>query len=734
MARKSSFDWKGFMLQKGDRVALGFAGFLTLILFSCSVPRIFSVGAEKRAADLNQKTAQVRAKRTNNTPTKPDEIAPNKEQVNASLGKFESSTVLPWPYRLGWLFFVEPPGDNKRRQPDLYIPVEGRVAIVQGQLWSYMFRMNKDKLEIKVKVKDQPGAGMPPPMATDPNLARLAKNFRGTYGQQRQVGVAGFGDRPDVVDKNAAIKTDWVAVDTLEGNLAVDQMLRTIKPVRMAVIAASFPYKAQVEEFRKKLKKPNFQEVLEEASVDDDVDENAGGANPQRRKLESFRFINVVVERRQVDRLGSPIFKDAGPYKNGWVPLDMVGAYKPLLVLSNLQTEDEDKTLEPVMMDGLVMPRLYSARADQYPPIERDLTTIAQTLTDLEKAKAAGGVVAKVNNFNSDDFDLFSGRSRNQPAPGTAAPPTAPPTLKGGRILGTKGTTGAAVQDDKFILPEYCLIRVIDVTVRPAESYQYRLRVNMANPNFGRTANEVFLPQDADNKILEPKDKEKMWFEIPGIVTVPSEMHYYAVDEKAAFNGTKVGPDQTVLQIHKYLENAASGKGKEVPVGEWSVAERVIVARGEAIDRDVRVQVPVLVEEEGKWKLASTVGIELGKPREPGIAVRFNSMPLNGTTMQREAVLVDFDGKHEYKRAEAAKTDKPASDVIPPEVLILAPDGKLLAHHAAVDEKDKERTDRYADWKKRIDEVRTAMKADPMNPMNTGGIKLDSYGRPIKSR
>jgi hypothetical protein len=154
-------------------------------------------------------------------------------------------------------------------------------------------------------------------------------------------------------------------------------------------------------------------------------------------------------------------------------------------------------------------------------------------------------------------------------------------------------------------------------------------------------------------------------------------------------------------------------------VGEWSVAERVIVTRGEIIDRAVKVDVPILVEEEEKWKLASTQGSEKG--RDPGINVSFEGV------RGRPAILVDFDrGRKTHLRAgeKDLVKDEPAE-----EVLVLAPDGKLLAFNSAADAADPDRQELLKLWRERIEKVKKD-NSDPMNP-NQGGIRYDSFGRPI---
>jgi hypothetical protein len=469
--------------------------------------------------------------------------------------------------------------EAQRERPDVLLPVEGKSAAVNAQLWAYILRTDQKtgKLEIKVR----------------------------SAGQEE--------------------KPQFVPVDELP-KLKQITLLHTVRPQRMAVVVASFPYRSQVQEFRRKLRLPSDRDVLDETSSD---------------KTAAFRFLGVDVERRLVGPAGMPLRREEGD--NGYVPLDIASEYKQLLVITNLQKHDDDPYLGAVLIPGLVMPWLVFARGEEeYPKIERELATIRKSLEALK---------------------------------------------------------------DRKELPEHCLIRVFDATVRPGERYQYRLRVRMANPNYKRK--DVANPRDAEDADLKSADGRK-WFEVPEIVTVPTGIRYYAVDQKAlektryqgAYKDARVGYDQTVLQIHKYLDYINPTPWQRVAAADWSVAERVVVSRGEVIDRPVRVEVPVLVEEEERWKLASTKN---EKGRAPGVDVLFDGVP------GRAAVLVDFDSgtPQRYKRAGGPEIRDSSAQ----EILILAADGHLRAHNSAVDAADQHRREGLKTWRDRIDEVRKL--ADP---------------------
>jgi hypothetical protein len=187
----------------------------------------------------------------------------------------------------------------------------------------------------------------------------------------------------------------------------------------------------------------------------------------EKQVLPSFRFLGVDVERR-LDRAGKPVSLEEG--QDGYVPIDIAATYRPLLVATGNQTEKEDPTLEPLLMNGLVMPRLLAVRRDTYPKIESELPTIRATLPKLPKQE-------------------------KEPFP-------------------------APAPEKEPVLPDHCLIRVLDASVKPGESYQYRIRVRMANPNHGRR--DVSNPRDAQDTQLKPADGGK-WFEMPGLAVPPGK-------------------------------------------------------------------------------------------------------------------------------------------------------------------------------------------------------------------
>jgi hypothetical protein len=303
--------------------------------------------------------------------------------------------------------------------------------------------------------------------------------------------------------------------------------------------------------------------------------------------------------------------------------------------------------------------------------------------------------------------------------PGGKAPPGAPP----GEFTLTA---------DDVTYPDHCLIRLVDVTVEPGKTYQYRLRVRMGNPNYGRK--DVASPAYASEKELRSE-----WFTIPQKVTVPPEVDFYAVDQKdedtkdpslqpedkrlprdrrpyKGINATAAArKNQTVLQVHRWIQTLPVGSEK-FPVGDWAIAERVFVYRGEYAGVEAKVEVPF-------WKYPIDAFAFITDPKYKNarikdlIEVSFRDTRPAGT----ETMLVDFDGgsvtyeKPVPKREDDEKPQRGQSVTAKAatEVIFLTPDGKLAVHNSAADANDADRRERHAAWRKWIEEVKHPKDQDP---------------------
>src|SRR5258707_9685286 len=138
MAMKD-FDWKKFLLERGERVGLYVAGGIAvlLLLFNLFMPGkgFFSGSPSANANDLKTRSAKGRDAINN---ARPDEAL---SKVNLEHTKSVTFSILPPDeFRtLLDLFAPKPVDQSKRLAPEVLVPVEFRTAVVFAQVRSYMY-------------------------------------------------------------------------------------------------------------------------------------------------------------------------------------------------------------------------------------------------------------------------------------------------------------------------------------------------------------------------------------------------------------------------------------------------------------------------------------------------------------------------------------------------------------------------------------------------------------------
>jgi hypothetical protein len=803
------FDAKQFMLEKGERVGLGVALFLMvlLIIVSLFMPArgFFSGSPKEKAAVLEKSAASVQSQLRSSLPSDADKPGDPKVTMTA-VKEFNPITGQDYTTAFAGLFAPTQLGPQKRHQPDV-LPIKlGNAVVTHNQIDAIMMRVQNDG-KIMVYLLDDadargargggglpglfgsgrgggkmppgmPGAGRGQGMGGSSGAGRF---MGGGSGGMAPGGLAGLGGMEGKKD----MKLRAVPLDKLreESN---PHYAEQVLPLRAAIVAAAFPYGAQLEEFRDKLRLSSTGQVLGEFSGETDADGN---------NLPAFRFLGVDVERAEVGPDGK-LLSSRGPDGKPvtWYPVPLKEAYTPYLIATAKRFEADDPKYAPLTFPGLVMPRLKLFRDgkdeaggegdkkethNEYPKVEDSLKPIHDTLDELAK-RDPNTIPKPPSQFTVEgSFDVFQPASESAQGPGGPGSPGMPggpgmPPMPGrggtGKMQGTgrmggmmpPGFSGAGKMQGmgrggmmmppgagrgagapampgmpgmgtemEGAPPEYCLVRVIDPTVQPGHVYQYRLRVRMANPNYGH-AKEVAAVTYAQKKELDPGE----WYVVPKTVSVPPEMHYYAVDEKELEGANKykglnrdayLSKDRTAMQIHRWLEafTTRTDRKNPLPVGEWVVAERVIAYRGEYVGADQRIEFPYWRATQEQFVLSTEPG---ATKRVPGVMVSFK--PDWGEGL--DTVLVDFQGgNEEYKKVSGRDEDgkpnnfKNVRDAHGTEILLLSPDGKLLFRDEAEDAKDGERTERLKEVKDRIKEVKDGGNGgggnQPGGPGKSGG-------------
>ena len=283
--------------------------------------------------------------------------------------------------------------------------------------------------------------------------------------------------------------------------------------------------------------------------------------------------------------------------------------------------------------------------------------------------------------------------------------------------------TDPTIDPNNKLPVKHMLIRFVDTKLDPGMTYQYRAKLRIRNPNFGKP------DKMADENLAKEEFIESSYYELKHDLRVPSEDYYYAFSaaeyekkveaivkpyqeaerEKNAnavavsllvklldLYEVKSGDARTgrkaVVQVQKWLPQVLLGDATE-PVGGWVQAE-IPVGVGEFIGKKVMLELPL-------WR-SSLERHTLSPPPKPVIG----SWPKSGSSLQQpygrpidfgtRHILLDFDGgKQQYRASAGAPLVTDESET---EIVILRDDGKIEVRKEVDDAANKDRVQRETGW------------------------------------
>lgn len=709
------FDAKQFLLEKGERVGLGVAvGLMVLMLiFSLFMPSngFFSGSPAAKAAVLKTGTEQLETALRTRTPS--DNDKPEKRE--GGMPDLDKSLLDPDNYEaLAW-FEPSIKESPARRPPKILNVVEAVAEVSHVLIDTYLFDKDFAKVWILDDKKGGTSAGGNNPFGSMYNRGAggmgMGPQMGGNFFRQNQSRLRNNFNPGALQGVGADDKAEYEPklVSTENWNPQQQLTAHQPRPLRVAVIAGSFPYREQLEEFKRQLRLADTDAVLAE-TIDAEED-----------KPNAFRFLGVKVQRADVDENGKT---------GNWSDLPLAETYELWLKHTSYPLQPESSKYDLVKYPGLVAPLLREFHADRandlgaampFPGLP-GLGNAAQA-----KAKAEEAADELKTNYPDPAAKLPKLQETLEKLQGVQAKKIAAPKSKSKRALfdpwnppNTLSSDNNAVAPDASAdkdstVPDYCLMRFVDVNLQAGKHYRYRFKIRMANPNYQRS--DVASPDYKKNKELESKE----WFPVKETVAVPPELYYYVADDKPAGNVKRADmpppqsarnlmwkssphTDQVVFQFQRWVEATPISRreGDVLPVGDWAVADRVFVSRGENVGRRVRVDLPI-------WKYVQNAYV---LPTEEQQKSRFNrrtattgiDVDFGQDNPERDTILVDFEG---------GKVSAPPKmyDTCRLEVLMLSPDGKLLARNNAADTTDEDRLKRRQEALDRIKEIREGKAA-----------------------
>ena len=726
------FDFKELMLKHGQYVALAVGLLVLTPLTLMGMGKMIGSGrASANAKVLLDKTQQANNAIQSSQPT--DDVAkPPPEFLleikNTPIDPIAYDTENPWNNPSS----VE---DSHRRNPDVLMAAELKPELVRAAIPSYIpgpggksIMVLANKLVAKNKLTEKQKKRL---AAQEKLLKQYGLSGRGQGGMGGLSGPGGFGGmggvsgpggmggmggvsgpggpgggaglgdgRPGNLGGGGAPKGGFgggglggmlgnapgqrqpgtaLRLEPMDIDKVTDQTLaQEVRPVRLLVINGSFPYRKELEEFRSKLRKHSLSELM--SLID------SGDA--------TFAFQGFEVERQ----IYGPDGKVKVPWHNRTKEMiEAINAIKTLAV--DFEADDPKLKEYGILNAGLVapLPMLAPERNTRYPTL--DIKGIDDAISNLNKQmkpdskRPTSDLAKKLKGgkgvFNP--FDPFSPVNSDDEDAAPANKPTMP----------SKDANKAASDeaDAELFIPDNVLVRLVDI-VEPGLTYEYRIKVRMANPNYNQPKAVAYAALAKPKELLAND-----WSLVPKI-DVPLDTFWYAVDSRA-------DPEKVNLQMHRWVDYTQPpsdlSSSTAVPVADWSILEREQTYRGDYIGRMASVELPIWSIENETYEMYHVKG------RPSRIPVDF---AVKEAGAKSPAVLVDFNGG---KGSTVKAWGKTLKEDVPLELLVLNPDGRLIVRNSVDDEENTERSTRESDWKEWVTKVKMGQSNRPRGAGGAAG-------------
>jgi hypothetical protein len=743
---KAKFDAKEFFLNYGDRLGLGIAGLLAVLLLVFAMLGSSGGVSADQVKDSSQKASSAISRSQPDADVialkgEPVKTLDEIEKLSRSLAHLFSIDVL----QIGYPFYSWEPRRGKfRSNPEALRPVEIAAIPLVGAFKVYDTKVDGQGMWVMVlKPKNAANAPKVPNAGNRPGLPGGPGGFGGGQppppggmmggglgigdggrggGQPGGMGApggrGGRGGRgggapakqpanqpPPAVGNPGAVEDAYEAHWKLVSKVGPEDTFLGVglRPVRNALIVASYPHSKQVDEIARKLQLekgevanwyrgldvqrrvvvPKGQLLPDGKPAPVDMAFVADPKDPSKTLYRPVEEVdNLIAERERLNDPNEDVAKrDA---LAGWVKVDMRRVVETMMsayMVARTNNEGFYTEKEPIIEQlvgyagrrvAMPLPKMprndYPLLYERLPQLQAAVKKIKDDATARIPPPPKDPRVTK-GNIGDDPFGALADDRRGEEKPNNQPPPTRP--------------SGDNAADVSGSIPDLVLVRFVDVDLDPevvgGMTYEYRIRMVLDNPNWGKEQ-DVAAPDFAKIETIAGQ-----WSPAARVSFQPDTMVYADERQKSRTGEER---DKVPVQIHQWLGKIETTARDTVTVGDWWI-ERMIVARGDFVGKS-----PDLPQNGGAINLIQWISYAYDSVAGVigGDVQKRTYTPASLT----RTLLVDFNGGAQM--TFKAITSGTRRDDVPAEVLLLEPDGRLTAHALVHDRDDEGRKARFTHW------------------------------------
>lgn len=353
--------------------------------------------------------------------------------------------------------------------------------------------------------------------------------------------------------------------------------------VRYLAVRGVFPYAKQIENYKKALHISHAEAVNLVEIADFILERQVATSNPDDPwKDAKWTQVSLTTAEEILDECADldpldPVptaLKD--PVITMPLPLRMLFTWGPAAThpkIKGWELKEDEIKVEDKLIDALTQVASDGTIKEPEKERKRGLANKSRDVKGLVNAAASSSdpmamMKQLYSKMGSGGGGAPASMSHGASRPGMAAPPISPMAMPGmggshGAMMNNMGGMGmgmgmAAMRPgntsiDRLVVPaQYLLFRYLDFDVEPGLAYRYRVRLQLRNPNFDLTPEEL---GSAEPEIAKGDERETPWSNISNPEVVPTTVNFYLKQvERVPYNEDKIKPNgsKAVAQLSMF--------------------------------------------------------------------------------------------------------------------------------------------------------------------------------------